>query len=402
MIGPSPVPWSPVNQVPRPMTARGHGRRARRVRARHRDGAGVRLRHGRAALRPRLSAVCVHHAAHEPAADEYGGTLANRLRFPLEVFAAMRQCGPGTSRCRCASPRPTGSRAASPAMTRSRSPGRSRPGRGSSTCPPARPARARSPSTAACSRRRFPIVFATRRASRPWRSATSSSPITSTASSRPRADLLPLTATIADPYWPACRRASSATIRSPGQQSIGRSSVRNLKRAADLAIAGMSPGAAGALDGRHAGDRRGRGIGAAIATRAGSRGRAGHADGPQRGAAEGKARSAAGRAGDLLRRDRRSRRRAAFRRSRTCLWPGGDPDQQRWRRGIGAVRAHLARAAAADAGRQPDRHVPVQPGGTPGHARSGLRPDRQCRKHRGPEGRAYVSAYCAAKHGVAG
>ena len=231
--------------------ARGHGRRARRVRARDRDGAGVRLRHGRAALRPRLSAVCVHHAAHEPAHRRIRRLLANRLRFPLEVFAAMRQCGPGTSRCRCASPRPTGSRAASPAMTRSRSPGRSRPGADVIDVFAGQTSTRRSPSTAACSRRRFPIVFATRRGSRPWRSATSSSPITSTASSPPDA---PTSAAwrdhhLADPYWSlhAAAQLGYDQVAWPVQYLSGQEQyVRNLKRAADLAIAGMSPGAAGA------------------------------------------------------------------------------------------------------------------------------------------------------------
>ena len=50
--------------------------------------------------------------------DEYGGSLENRLRFPLEVFARhARGLAGATSRCRCASRPPTGSRAASPATT---------------------------------------------------------------------------------------------------------------------------------------------------------------------------------------------------------------------------------------------------------------------------------------------
>ena len=40
--------------------------------------------------------------------DEYGGSLENRLRYPLEVFAAMRAAWPATGRCRCAFRRPTG------------------------------------------------------------------------------------------------------------------------------------------------------------------------------------------------------------------------------------------------------------------------------------------------------
>jgi anthraniloyl-CoA monooxygenase len=41
--------------------------------------------------------------------DEYGGSLENRLRFPLEVFDAVRAAWPDRNRCRCASPQPTGS-----------------------------------------------------------------------------------------------------------------------------------------------------------------------------------------------------------------------------------------------------------------------------------------------------
>ena len=44
--------------------------------------------------------------------DQYGGSLANRMRFPLEVFDAVRAAFPSTSRSACGFPRPTGSRAA--------------------------------------------------------------------------------------------------------------------------------------------------------------------------------------------------------------------------------------------------------------------------------------------------
>ena len=50
--------------------------------------------------------------------DEYGGSLENRLRYPLEVFARDARGVAGTTgRCRCASRRPIGSKAASPATT---------------------------------------------------------------------------------------------------------------------------------------------------------------------------------------------------------------------------------------------------------------------------------------------
>src|SRR5205085_8488576 len=90
----SEIPWSPDNQIPRPMT------RA--------DMDEV--------IAQCVAAVCMGeeagfdmvelHAAHgyllssfitplmNRRTDDYGGTLANRLRFPLEVFRAMRAAWP--------------------------------------------------------------------------------------------------------------------------------------------------------------------------------------------------------------------------------------------------------------------------------------------------------------------
>ena len=88
------VPWSPANQVPRPMT------RA--------DMDDVRVRFV-AAVRRGIDAgfdMIELHAAHgyllsgfitplqNRRTDDYGGTLENRLRFPLEVFEAMRDAWP--------------------------------------------------------------------------------------------------------------------------------------------------------------------------------------------------------------------------------------------------------------------------------------------------------------------
>ena len=41
--------------------------------------------------------------------DEYGGSLENRLRFPMEVFEAVRTVWPEQNPCRCACRRRTGS-----------------------------------------------------------------------------------------------------------------------------------------------------------------------------------------------------------------------------------------------------------------------------------------------------
>jgi anthraniloyl-CoA monooxygenase len=94
LIGPSAVPWSPHNQVPRPMT-----------RADMDDVLAAFVR------ATEMAQVCGFdmvelHCAHgyllsafitpllNRRTDEYGGALENRLRFPLEVFAAMRAAWP--------------------------------------------------------------------------------------------------------------------------------------------------------------------------------------------------------------------------------------------------------------------------------------------------------------------
>jgi anthraniloyl-CoA monooxygenase len=50
--------------------------------------------------------------------DDYGGSLENRCRFPLEVFKAMRAEWPAERRCRCASRPTTGCPEASRPMMR--------------------------------------------------------------------------------------------------------------------------------------------------------------------------------------------------------------------------------------------------------------------------------------------
>ena len=105
------------------------------------------------------------------------------------VLGDARGLAASTSPCRCASRRPTGS---TDGITR-RGCGRDREGvRGGRRRRDRRLGRpdqhaGASRSTAACSRRRSPTGSATRPGSRPWRSATSSSRTTSTASSPPAA-----------------------------------------------------------------------------------------------------------------------------------------------------------------------------------------------------------------------
>jgi anthraniloyl-CoA monooxygenase len=86
----SDVQWSPVNQVPKPMT------RADMEEVRDQFVAAVRM-----GLEAGFDMIELH-AAHgyllsgfitplqNRRTDEYGGSLENRLRYPLEVFAAMR------------------------------------------------------------------------------------------------------------------------------------------------------------------------------------------------------------------------------------------------------------------------------------------------------------------------
>jgi anthraniloyl-CoA monooxygenase len=94
VIAASDVRWSPVNQVPRPMT------RADMDEVRDQFVAAVRM-----GLESGFDMIEMH-AAHgyllsgfitplqNRRTDEYGGSLENRLRYPLEIFAAMRDAWP--------------------------------------------------------------------------------------------------------------------------------------------------------------------------------------------------------------------------------------------------------------------------------------------------------------------
>jgi anthraniloyl-CoA monooxygenase len=91
VIAASDVPWAPANQRPRSMT------RADMEEVRDQFVAAVRM-----GLEAGFDMVEMH-AAHgyllssfitpmqNKRTDEYGGSLENRLRYPLEVFAAMRE-----------------------------------------------------------------------------------------------------------------------------------------------------------------------------------------------------------------------------------------------------------------------------------------------------------------------
>ena len=94
VIGPSPLPYGPDNQVPREMTRADLDRVREEFVAAARRGAEagfdlleLHCAHGYL-LSSFLSPVSNHRT------DEYGGSLQNRLRYPLEVFEAVREVWP--------------------------------------------------------------------------------------------------------------------------------------------------------------------------------------------------------------------------------------------------------------------------------------------------------------------
>jgi anthraniloyl-CoA monooxygenase len=90
VMGPSPVPWSPANQVPREMTRADMDavREAFVASARMAERAGFDWLELHCAHGYLLSAFITPLTNRRT--DEYGGALERRLRFPLEVFRAVR------------------------------------------------------------------------------------------------------------------------------------------------------------------------------------------------------------------------------------------------------------------------------------------------------------------------
>ncbi|MBU4135822.1 MAG: bifunctional salicylyl-CoA 5-hydroxylase/oxidoreductase [Alphaproteobacteria bacterium] len=95
LIAPSPIPWSAEDQTPREMTRADMDRvRDDFVRAaRWADEAGFDMVELHCAHGYLLSSFLTPISNHRT--DDYGGSVENRLRFPLEVFAAMRAVWPG-------------------------------------------------------------------------------------------------------------------------------------------------------------------------------------------------------------------------------------------------------------------------------------------------------------------
>ncbi len=94
LIAPSPVPWTERDQVPREMTRADMDRvRDAFVQATlWADEAGFDMVELHCAHGYLLSSFLTPVSNHRT--DEYGGPVGNRLRFPLEVFAAMRAVWP--------------------------------------------------------------------------------------------------------------------------------------------------------------------------------------------------------------------------------------------------------------------------------------------------------------------
>ncbi|MBV8687023.1 MAG: bifunctional salicylyl-CoA 5-hydroxylase/oxidoreductase [Alphaproteobacteria bacterium] len=90
----SDVPWSPANQVPRPMSRADMDEVVRQfaAAARMAEEAGFDMIELHAAHGYLLSSFITPLTNRRT--DDYGGPLENRLRFPLEVFRAMRAAWP--------------------------------------------------------------------------------------------------------------------------------------------------------------------------------------------------------------------------------------------------------------------------------------------------------------------
>jgi len=94
LIGPSPIAFGPTNQTPREMTRADMERvKAEFVRATEMgEACGFDLLELHCAHGYLLSSFITPLTNQR--ADEYGGSLENRLRYPLEIFAAMRAAWP--------------------------------------------------------------------------------------------------------------------------------------------------------------------------------------------------------------------------------------------------------------------------------------------------------------------
>ncbi|MGZ5854401.1 MAG: bifunctional salicylyl-CoA 5-hydroxylase/oxidoreductase [Xanthobacteraceae bacterium] len=94
IVAPSPIKWSPANQTPREMArsdmdkVRDDYVRATQTALRA-DFDWLELHYAHGYLMSAFITPLTNHRS-----DEYGGSLENRLRFPLEVFRAVREAWP--------------------------------------------------------------------------------------------------------------------------------------------------------------------------------------------------------------------------------------------------------------------------------------------------------------------
>lgn len=93
-VAPSPVPFSPAHPVPRELTVGD----SENIRKQFRDGAARALRAGFEVVEIHMAHGYLLHEFLSPLSnhrtDEYGGSLENRMRFPLAVARTVREVWP--------------------------------------------------------------------------------------------------------------------------------------------------------------------------------------------------------------------------------------------------------------------------------------------------------------------
>ena len=103
LMAASDVPWSRATRCPGRWTVPTWTQCATSFRRRHRDGRALRLRHAGTCIFAHgyLLASFISPLTNKRT-DEYGGSLENRMRYPLEIFrAGSGRLALTTSRYRC-------------------------------------------------------------------------------------------------------------------------------------------------------------------------------------------------------------------------------------------------------------------------------------------------------------
>ena len=376
------VPWTPANQVPRAMTRADMDA----VTEAYRRGDGARrvggLRHGSSCTSP--TATCSRASSRRSrttAPTSTAAALENRLRYPLEVFAAVRARVPRRpSDLACASRRPTGSAHAGVTGDDAVEIGDAFAAAGADvidisagqTSTRARPIYGRMFQTPLADQIRNEARIATMAVG----NITEPDHVNSIIMAG-RADLCCLGAAAPQRSELDAARGRRARLR---RRPAG--PIRTFPAASRCAGSRAAPprwpcgsdGPAGrAACPRHGGGLRHR------AARSPSRSRPEGAQltlvGPRRRPARAARSGARRRRHGRLRRDRRGGGRAARRECR----PRGPAREQRRRRRVGAARAHRPRALAADARRQRNRRVPALPRVRARHDRARHGPGRERR-----------------------